>query len=469
MIPAWTGTRIREAEKPLLERGEGPALMRRAAHGLAVHTARLLVQRRGGVYGARVVGLIGPGNNGGDGLYALAELARRGAACGALLIRGTAHAEALEAYRGAGGRILTVQMIPAGTEVVVDAVLGTGARGGIDLPTVPAGAALVACDLPSGVDADTGGADGNVLAADLTVTFGGLKTGLAVGPGHLAAGRIEVVDIGLGPHLGNPELQVVELADVCAAVPRPQPGDHKYTRGVLGLVAGSSRYPGAAVLSATAAVNTGLGLLRIAAGGSQDAVLRAVPEAVPLVREGDRVQAWAVGPGIGDDACQIRRVRVALESGLPIVVDASALDVVEPGDGRWNAILTPHAGEASRLLRKAGFAVDRHGVESDPLKWARVVSRLYGSAVLLKGPTTVCASPDGTTHVFRGGSSRLATAGSGDVLTGVLGAVMATMGELRSPEDVVVSAGIAIGKCGAAAGALGERGFGASLLAEHIR
>ncbi|MFB0833966.1 NAD(P)H-hydrate dehydratase [Arthrobacter halodurans] len=475
MIPAYTGAQVRAAEQPLLDAGAGPGLMRRAAHGLARHTAELLRRERGRVYGTRAAALVGTGNNGGDALFAMAFLTRRGVACTAVLLGEKAHDAGLAAFRRAGGRVVdgrpgnnagaqprededtddggTDDGSPrwraavaalAGADVVIDAVLGTGARGGIELPLLPNGALVVACDLPSGVDADTGNAADSALEADLTVTFGALKTGLAVGRGHLLAGRVEVVDIGLGPHLGDPDLYVIERSDVARLLPRPARDAHKYSRGVLGLVAGCDRYPGAAVLSATAAVNAGLGMLRtVALGRAAELLAHAVPEAVPAEDTDVRVQAWAVGPGIGDDAGQLAAAKRAIASGLPCVVDASALRRFEPSDGRGNIVLTPHAGELQDLLTRAGLDVEAGDIAADPVRWARRAASTYSSVVLLKGPATVCAAPDGYTVVCNAGGPELATAGSGDVLTGIIGKFLATgnqLGDTRSLVQVAATA-----------------------------
>lgn len=242
MIPAYTGTQIRAAEAPLLEAGRGPELMNLAAHGLARHTAELLRRERGRVYGTRVAALVGTGNNGGDALFAMALLAKRGVACTAVLLGKNAHDAGLAAFRKAGGRVVDGRRTNGsgsrgdsrrwraastaldGVDLVIDAVLGTGAKGGVELPEIPGGALVVACDLPSGVDADTGDAPDSALRADLTVTFGALKTGLTVGKGHLLSGRIEVVDIGLRPHLGEPDLHVIESDDAMQAPPAAAAG-----------------------------------------------------------------------------------------------------------------------------------------------------------------------------------------------------------------------------------------------------
>lgn len=454
MLSAYSGTQVRAAEKPLLDRGDGPVLMARAAHGLALAVLRELA-RTGGAYGRRVAGVVGKGNNGGDALYALAEVARRGVRTTAVLTGRTAHAGGVAAFTAAGGRIAE-ELEPA--DIVVDAVLGTGSSGDFMPPLPRPDTTVIACDLPSGVDADTGAAGEAVWRADLTVTFGALKTGLLVGCGRALAGRVEVVDIGLGPHLPEPDVRSLEAADAATLLPTPRDDWHKYSRGVLGLVAGSSAYPGAAVLATAGALATGVGMVRIIAPESvRDSVLAAHPEVVGSSEPKGRVQAWAVGPGIADDDAQRRALGAALASGLPAAVDASGLEALgeflaadpavrssaaEPRLGEVLArlaeegtlagehlVLTPHAGELEALLRSfsgGASAPSRHQIEADPLGWARAAARRIGVTVLLKGPATVSAAPDGAAYVQGAGHPYLATAGSGDTLTGILGALLAT-------------------------------------------
>lgn len=447
MISAYSGTAVRAAEKPLLEAGEGPALMQRAAYGLYAACARELLQRRGSVYGAHVTVLAGAGNNGGDALFAGARLARRGAAVTAVLTSAVSHPQALAAFRSAGGRtadlssgVAECARLCAESDAVIDGILGTGGKGGLR----GAGAELarafavltsgisprplvIACDLPSGVDADTGRADGEHLTADLTVTFGAAKTGLMAGPGAAAAGRIEIIDIGLGPVPG-PAVRRLEAADLIRLLPAPQKTDQKYSRGVLGVAAGSATYPGAAVLATGSALATGVGMIRYL---GPEPVCRLIniahPEAVcatgtvPLAH----VQAWLAGPGAGTDEDQRRRALEAMASGLPAVIDADALSSVEPGLGP-QVVLTPHAGELTALLARLGERVTREQVENDPLRYARRAAELTGATVLLKGWATIIASPAGETYSQAEATPWLAAAGSGDTLAGILGALLAT-------------------------------------------
>ncbi len=447
MISAYPGTAVRAAEKPLLDAGHGPALMQRAAYGLYAACARELLARRGSLYGARAAVLAGAGNNGGDALYAGARLAGRGAGMTAILTSEAVHSQALAAFRAAGGR--TVSLSSAMTEcvrlciesdLIIDGILGTGGKGGLRgaaaelarafaAASSPAGKRplVVACDLPSGVDADTGRADGEHFTADLTVTFGAAKTGLMAGPGAAAAGRIKVIDIGLGPVPGPP-LCRLESGDLTSLLPSPRKTDHKYSRGVLGIAAGSATYPGAAVLATGAALATGVGMVRCLAPESVCRLINiAHPEAVcasgsvPLTH----VQAWLAGPGAGTDEDQRRRAVEAMASGLPAVIDADAIAHVEPGLGP-QVVLTPHAGELSALLTRLGDDAAREQIEADPLRYARRAAALTGATVLLKGWATITAAPTGETFSQAEATPWLAAAGSGDTLAGILGSLLAT-------------------------------------------
>ncbi|WP_334173386.1 NAD(P)H-hydrate dehydratase [Sinomonas sp.] len=464
MLTAFTGTQIREAERPLLERGLGAELMARAAHGLYRSLVAEVRRVRGGLYGARVAAVVGKGNNGGDALFALAELAARGVRTTAVLASGAAHPEGLAAFEAAGGR---VEPSLGEADVVVDAVLGTGASGDYRAPFPRPGGLVVACDLPSGVDADSGTASREVWRADVTVTFGALKTGLLAGRGRALAGRVEVIDIGLAEFLPVPDVYVLEAEDVSAVLPEPHDDWQKYTRGVLGVVAGSDEYPGAAVLTTAAALATGVGMVRhVAPESVRHAVLAAHPEVVASGSAEGRVQAWAVGPGIGDDAAQQRAFDVALNSGLPLAIDASALNRI-PGpalDGR--AVITPHAGELARILSRLGLDVERSEVEERPVRWARLAAERLGATVLLKGPATVCAAPDGTACIQAVAHPYLATAGSGDTLTGIVGALLATTSKVR-PVHVAAAAAMVHGRAGRIAAEGGP--FGAGQLAAAVR
>ncbi|MGO4383338.1 bifunctional ADP-dependent NAD(P)H-hydrate dehydratase/NAD(P)H-hydrate epimerase [Specibacter sp. RAF43] len=479
MLRAYTADAIRTAEQPLLDAGRGPELMRRAAHGLALGVRSVLRARGRRVYGARVVLLIGSGNNGGDALYAGATLAAAGARTTALLTSARTHPGALAAFTKAGGRLEWAPGAPGQApgpapapaaaaspswpflseirraDVLVDGLLGTGGRGGLRGPAAGVvaqlshlvaggnGPAVVACDLPSGVDATTGEVTGPVLAAELTVTFGAAKTGLLAAPGEQLCGVVTVVDIGIGELLGEPDVFRLDGADLAALLPRVAAGDQKYTRGVAGIVAGSAQYPGAALLAVAAASACGPGMVRYL-GPAPVAAALAVrnPEAVSSTDspEDVRVQAWLAGPGIDGDAAQRERAAQALDSGLPTVLDAGALDLLAPPQGREqqgreqplprpHVILTPHAGELSALFARFGVERSRAAIEAAPLAAARQAAGLTGATVLLKGPTTVVAAPNGTVFTQSDGAASLATAGSGDTLGGMLAALLAMTAE----------------------------------------
>jgi hydroxyethylthiazole kinase-like uncharacterized protein yjeF len=287
-------------------------------------------------------------------------------------------------------------------------------------------AVVVAVDLPSGVDADTGAARDDAVWADVTVTFGLMKPGLLLPPGSLHAGLVELVDIGLTELAVVPSMTSVSAADVAGLLPRPAPLDHKYSQGVTGVVAGSSKYPGAAVLAVGGALHVKGGLVRYVGGASRD-VVAAWPSA--LVSDGalvdaGRVQAWAVGPGIGLDHAARERVREVLEQALPTVIDADALTLLaeQPGLVRSRAaptVLTPHAREFVRLA--PDLALD-----DDPVTATRTLAARLGCTVLLKGATTIVADEDGQVRLCLTGTPWLATGGTGDVLTGMVAALLSS-------------------------------------------
>src|SRR3954454_7842239 len=250
------------------------ALMQRAATGLARRAASLL----GRVYGARVVLLVGKGNNGGDALYAGARLAARGARVDALLLGDAEPPAALTAFHQAGGRArdagakVDAQLIGE-ADLVVDGMLGIGGNGALRQPAARLAAladdtqgVVLAVDVPSGVDAGSGHVDGPVVHADVTVTFGALKPGLLVSPGASCAGVVEDADIRLEPHLPRAQLTVADADDVAALLPRLEPDTDKYRRGVVGVAAGSDTYTGAAVLATGGAIVAGAGVVRFFSG-----------------------------------------------------------------------------------------------------------------------------------------------------------------------------------------------------------
>jgi hydroxyethylthiazole kinase-like uncharacterized protein yjeF len=414
---AYDVATVRAAEQPLLEAQPEGTLMARAAAGLARVCAQLL----DGAYGARVLVLVGAGNNGGDVLHAGALLARRGARVEALLLADRVHEAGLAALRGAGGRVVDGGGDIGDFDLVLDGILGIGGRGGLRgraaevTSALPDGALVVAADVPSGVDASTGEVAGPAVRADVTVTFGAVKTGLLVDPGAAHAGVVELVDIGLD--LPPATVEVLQTEDVAALLPSADRESDKYRRGVVGVAAGSAQYTGAAVLCVGGALRGGAGMVRYLGAEEPTALVRARwPEAV--VGEG-RVQAWTVGSGAGDDAAE--RLDRALADDVPTVVDADALQAVTGRRGRSvPLLLTPHAGELARLV-----GADRDDVEARRLHHATAAATELDAVVLLKGSTTVVAGPDGRVRVNPTGTPSLATAGSGDVLAGLCGALLA--------------------------------------------
>ena len=428
MRGAWPVEVVRAAERAAMELVPSGALMQRAAAGLAAECTRIL---RRGVYGTPVAILAGAGDNGGDALYAGARLAGRGAAVTAVLLApDRAHPGGLAALRAAGGCALPADARDAAgalarARLVLDGIVGIGGSGGLrpvaaELVRAISGT-VVAVDLPSGVDADTGAVEGEAVRADVTVTFGALKPGLLVGAGAEHAGEVRLVEIGLD--LPEPDLLVLEPADAARLLPRPGPRDDKYTRGVVGIAAGSATYPGAGVLCTGSAVSGGAGMVRYA-GTAAEHVQARWPEAVVTEgkpSEAGRVQAWVVGPGIGTDAAAAELLRDVLAQDVPVLVDADGLTLLarEPELVRSRTaptVLTPHDREFERVAGPVG--ADRVGA-------ARRAAAELGVTMLLKGDATVVASPDGSAYVNPTGTPWLATAGSGDVLSGLGGALLA--------------------------------------------
>jgi ADP-dependent NAD(P)H-hydrate dehydratase / NAD(P)H-hydrate epimerase len=457
-------------------------LMQRAAAGLATVCASLL----GGVYGSRVAVLVGSGDNGGDALYAAARLAARGAAVTAVKTGSKIHSGGSAALRAAGGRIISVPpsrepdgarpgmgRYDAGHDVrqaighadlIIDGLLGIGGKGGLREPyatlaqlAASSAGITVAVDLPSGIDADTGAVNGPAVRADVTVAFGTLKPGLLIDPGAEHAGVVELVDIGLGPHLREPpDSSAPRHGDIAGMLPRPGAESDKYRRGVVGLLVGSQRYTGAAVLSTGGAVRGGAGMVRLAtAPAAATAVRREWPEVVITELDPDttrrsgeekdfpdavgQVQAWVAGPGMGTDDGAAARLTAVLRTSLPVLVDADGLSLLARYEGLLPrpapTLLTPHAGELGRLL-----GTDPAEVAARRLEHARSAATKFGACVLLKGSTTVIASPDGLDPVLVNttGTPWLATAGTGDVLSGLAGALLAQ--GLLPPEAAIAAA-----------------------------
>ncbi|MET7768618.1 NAD(P)H-hydrate dehydratase [Nocardia sp. NPDC005366] len=417
----FTADEVRTAEAELFTRVPDGVPMRRAAYGLARVVAAELRARTGGVAGRSVTLLVGSGDNGGDALWAGSILRRRGVTVTAVLLNPErAHAKGLAALRATGGRIGDGIGSP---DLVVDGIVGISGLGplrpraaelvaGIDVP-------IVAVDLPSGVDPDTGAVTGPAVRADVTVSFGAYK------PVHALAapycGRIELVPIGL--QLPEPRLAALESGAVGADWPVPGPADDKYSQGVTGVCAGSATYPGAAVLCTGAAVAATSGMVRYAGTGAGE-VLTHFPEVIAAesVSAMGRVQSWVFGPGAGTDSDARGRLAEILATDLPVVVDADGLTLLaaDPALIRGRAaptVLTPHAGEYARLTG--------HDVGPDRVAAVRELAESWRLTVLLKGRATLIAAPGRPVLVNEAGGSWAATAGAGDVLSGIIGALLA--------------------------------------------
>jgi hydroxyethylthiazole kinase-like uncharacterized protein yjeF len=434
--------------------------------------AEELHARTGAVAGRTVTLLVGSGDNGGDALWAGVYLRRRGVGVTALLLTpDRAHPAGLAALRAVGGR--TASAIPehlGDPDLVLDGIVGISGHG----PLRPAAAALVdaitapivAIDTPSGVDPDTGAIDGPAVTADLTVTFGARK------PVHILAparcGRVELIDIGLD--LPPADLVSAEPAELGAIWPVPGADDDKYSQGVVGIVAGSARYPGAGVLCTGAAVTATSGMVRYV-GSAASEVLARYPEVVaaPTFDAAGRAQAWVVGPGGGTGAQAETTLRDVLATGLPVLVDADGLTILarNPSLVRGRSaptLLTPHAGEFARLT----------GTDPQPDRVAavRALAADWQVHVLLKGRVTLIARPDGHTFANDAGGSWASTAGAGDLLAGIVGALMSS----GMPIGLAAAVGARAHALAANLAARGEDGesagtapVSASIIAEYLR
>lgn len=466
----YSAEAIREAEAPLLASLPDGALMRRAAFGLATELIGELTARTGGVAGRRVCAVVGSGDNGGDALWAATFLRRRGAAADAILLKPErTHAKGLAAFRKAGGRI--VEKVSATTDLVIDGVVGISGSGPLRPAAAEvfaavddAGIPVAAVDIPSGIDAATGAITGPAVRAAVTVTFGGLK------PVHALAdcGRVKLVDIGLD--LPDTDMLGLEAADVAARWPVPGARDDKYTQGVTGILAGSATYPGAAVLCTGAAVTATSGMVRYA-GSAHAEVLSHWPEVIasPTPAAAGRVQSWVVGPGLGTgdtEATGAAALWFALETDLPVLVDADGLTMLAAhpdlvANRNAPTVLTPHAGEFARLAGEPP-GDDRVGA-------TRKLADAFGATVLLKGNVTIVADPGGPVYLSPAGQSWAATAGSGDVLSGMIGALLASglpAGEAAATAAFVHARAAALS---AADPGPGEAPTSASRILHHIR
>ncbi|GAB3943402.1 bifunctional ADP-dependent NAD(P)H-hydrate dehydratase/NAD(P)H-hydrate epimerase [Corynebacterium tapiri] len=438
---AYSSAQIRAAEAPLLAaQTEADELMRSAALGISL-VARDMLPHTGSV-----LILAGPGGNGGDGLYAGAELARQGYRVDALLYADRAQERAVAAFTDAGGQV--VDKPAKNYTLIIDAIFGLGGRTDIEALDLPSAAAVLAVDVPSGVAADTGRAGENALVADVTATIGGLRYAHGL---YAGCGDVVVIDAHSGGHslsaqlaedTSEPRVSIAHArrrteysfgdhAYVVGTQPplvsEPTPQADKYSGGVVGIAAGSTTYPGAAVLCATGAVRATSSMVRYAGPQARE-VVRALPEVVATesIDAAGRVQAWVYGPGSG--TTEPADLRALLRTDLPVVIDADGLTLLSEHTSlrelvrsrRAATILTPHAGEFARLASACGLP----SAKDNPLDAVSQLARELDCAVLLKGRASVIATPRSTV-VVDAGSSWAATPGSGDVLSGILGAFIA--------------------------------------------
>jgi hydroxyethylthiazole kinase-like uncharacterized protein yjeF len=430
IIRAYRVDKIRRIEDRAIAVEGVDALMQRAAAAVAASASDLLRSNSGGCYGRHVMIMVGPGNNGGDALFAGVRLARRGARVTAVRCLGTPHAAGLAALLAAGGRVLDLDdhgpTEPVPYDLVIDGILGIGGRPGLPdrvaqlVQAVEAGGIpTVAVDLPSGVAADTGATPGAAVSATRTVTFGERKPCHLLQPALQQCGEITVVDIGLGSdHEEMADLVGMDEDELAHAWPYPTERSDKYARGVVGVDTGSDQYPGAAVMSVYGVVYGGAGYVRFLGA---DRPAATISEQLPnVVFSPGRVQAHLFGSGWGERADGAQVLAEAAEQRLPAVVDADGLGYLpKPAPANW--LLTPHAGELARLLQH-----ERSWVEEDPVRAVTAGAQQSGATVLLKGASQLVAAPDGRpVLVAVPGPAWTAQAGSGDVLGGVCAALLA--------------------------------------------
>jgi ADP-dependent NAD(P)H-hydrate dehydratase / NAD(P)H-hydrate epimerase len=454
--PVLTPAQMRAADERTIASGTpGILLMERAGFACTTVALRML----GGAYGKRAVVVAGKGNNGGDGAVAARHLASSGVAVTLLLLAepagDAAHHVALARQLGSGRlRVLpwsseAFARSAHGADLAIDAVLGTGFQGepkgavaealhALDGPRVR----VLAADIPSGVAGADGSVPGVAARAAVTVAIQALKVGHVLPPGAFRCGRVDVADVGIA--VGDADVCVPEAADVLAALPGREPDTHKYAVGAVAVLGGSSGMSGAVALTGLGAVRSGAGLVLLGVPHSvlpmvESTVTEAVKVGLPeteghldpksLDEFRDRVSraaAMCVGPGLGRAPRTVELVRRVLDLDLPLVVDADGLwalgeimgDEPDVLHGRAHAtVLTPHAGEFVFLSGEPP--------SQDRIASAAQLAERTGAIVHLKGRRAVTASPSGRAWVNATGNPAMATAGSGDVLTGIIGSLLA--------------------------------------------
>jgi len=433
----------------------GATLMENAGRGAAEAILAALPDLGAPRRGARVAVVCGKGGNGGDGFVVARWLKRGGARPTVLLTHPPAEIGGDAGRKLAELRRAGIKPRPladdeafqlAAAHVIVDALLGTGSRGAAEGATARAielinasDRPVVALDIPSGLSANTGAHTGPAIRAALTLTFAGLKRGLVIAPGAELAGKVTVVPIGVPDHevARGVTTFLLEPSDVAPHFPRRARATHKGTYGHLLLIAGSLGKTGAAALGALSALRSGVGLVTVATPASQQPVvaglvLEAMTEALPekpreaILGLAASRDAVAIGPGIGldDETARVARGLVH-ELHQPMAVDADALTALAGHldllrDAPGPRCLTPHPGEMARML---GAKVDE--VQRDRIETVRAFATRYRAHIVLKGARSVIGEPDGRVFVNPTGNPGMASGGTGDVLTGMLGAFLA--------------------------------------------
>lgn len=522
MRPVLSRKEVAEWERSLIERGVPEiVLMENAARGAAHWLGLKLKPRnqetapRSSVRGScvrcadeallaragRVVVLAGPGNNGGDAWALARHLMQRQAQVQVLFSgepkEGSAAAQMMRAYRALGGKsgLLSVTELQRGSPPawVVDGLFGTGlARALSDEMQKLAGflleqgAKVLALDLPSGLDADTGTSWGAVLHAQHTVTFGHLKRGLLTTQGHLFAGDITVSHLGVPSRLEQESgAYLIELSDLEGLLPARLPTLHKGMAGRLAVLGGEPEMAGAARLVAHAAFRTGVGTVTVVGSralcdevekSTLETMVRRVAPSGELGTHLDGMDGVVAGPGLGQRDFAYRAISDLLSSDLALVLDADGLRCLAHRAGelgetffrarseRADLYLTPHPGEAAELLNSSVKAI-----EADRFGAVSAIAERYAAQVILKGSRTLIAAPRGPTWVSTFGTKALATAGSGDTLAGILGALIAAKRSSALPTvDPAEHAILAVGLHGLAAEKWGERWGDRGLLASEL-
>ncbi|MCA1841526.1 MAG: NAD(P)H-hydrate dehydratase, partial [Actinobacteria bacterium] len=458
MIAVLTPTEMSHAEQVAIANGSSVEMMMKKA-GFAV--ARAAVELAGGVYNKRFVIVCGKGNNAGDGFVAAKYLYDWGAYPVIVHplegLSGPLQGPAQQAMHSAKN-IKTMSSVDARfadeilrADVIIDAIVGTGFKGAFEAASAKlidvigdASKPVLSIDVPSGVNPLTGSAQ-VAVEATLTIAMGAAKTGTITGAGARRAGRVIVADIGCDVGAVHASVHQVEAADVARMIPKRDASSHKRSVGKVLVVAGSAAMPGAAILAARGAFRAGAGLVRIAVPGAAASVVRSsviegltfsvgdddaewfTPDHVDQVMQwSDQVDAIALGPGLGRERETLAFVDALVRRcGKPMVIDADGIFAIAAGPGALKSrqagtLLTPHSGEMAHLLASEPSSVDADRIEN-----ARHAADMTGAVVVFKGSHSVIADPSGDVVVSTTGGPELATAGTGDVLTGISVAMLA--------------------------------------------